>query len=370
MTRSPSPFRALNLVAFGRRRPALLGLNGLVLLLVLLAIALNASRLPFFTGTTYRAEFSDASGLQIGEEVRVAGVKVGQVRDIELRDDVVVVTFDVDGPRLGEQTSAGIEVKTLLGQHYLSVTPAGDGRLAEGATIPLSRTTTPLNVVPAFQQLTTEVGELDVDQLAQALGSITDVVEASAPEMRDTLVGLGRLSETVASRDRELRELFGSAEDVTGVLAARNDDLAALLTSSEQVLATLDSRRAVIEAIIRDAAGLAAELRGLVADNRATLRPALARINRVLTVLRANRDNIDEALRATALYGREFSSVGGTGRFFDGAITTPRGFAVCSFEPDTALSEILDPILSELNEVVNGSSAPCIPLGPAPGGEN
>ncbi|MFA6576509.1 MAG: MCE family protein [Nocardioides sp.] len=362
---------AYSLVELGRRRPALLAVHGLVITAVLLAIALNASRLPFFTGTTYQAEFTDASGLQVGEEVRVAGVKVGLVRDIELSGDTVVVTFDVDGPRLGADTTAGIEVKTLLGQHYLSVTPDGPGSLDAGGTIPLSRTSTPLNVVPAFQQLTETVEEIDTGQVAEAFDAISEVLDATAPEVRATLTGLGRLSESIASRDQQIQQLFSSADGVTATLEARNDDIVRLLGDSTDVLETLNARREVIARIITETSSLARQLRGLVADNRATVGPALAKLERVLDTLRANRDALDESITLTGVYGREFTNLGGTGRFFDGAITYPRGFAVCTVEPSNALSDVLDPILTELNQAVNGSTQPCLPLGPAadsPGG--
>ncbi len=352
-------------VDLGRRRPVLLAVNGLVVMLVLLLTALNASRLPFFTGPQYRAFFRDASGLQEGEEVRVAGLKVGLVRHIALDRGRVLVTFDVQGVRLGRSTTASIEVKTLLGQHYLGVTPLGSGELDPDQPIPLARTTTPLDVVPAFQRLSHDVQDIDTLQVAKAFDSISGVLDSTAPDLRGTLVGLGRLSLTVSTRDAQLRRLFASADSVTGTVAARDRDLARLLGSSDQVLQMLEARRAVISRIIVETTALSRQLRGLVADNRRTVGPALAKLGRVLAVLRRNRGNLDESLRLTALYGREFSNVGGSGRFFDGSITAPRGLAVCTVSPRNALSGIIDPLLSSLNKAANGSSAPCLPVGPA-----
>lgn len=356
----------MSLISYGRRRPALFALEGLVLLLVVLLLCFNLDRLPFTTGATYRAEFGDASGLQPGEEVRVAGLKVGTVRDIDLSGTKVVIRFDVKDVQLGRYTRAGIEVKTLLGQHYLSVTPAGPGSLREGTTIPLSRTSTPVNVVPAFQQLTTQVQDIDTHQLAAAFDSMSSVLARSAPEVRGTLTGLARLSATVASRDNEIRTLFRRADGVTGVVAARDKELGQLLTSSDQVLQVLDARRETIRRIITDTARLARQLRGLVADNRAQLGPALDKLDRVLKLLRRNRQNIDDSIRLTGVYGRTFTNVGGSGMFFDGTLKFPSGLAVCnSAENDTALDQVLAPVLSTLNQAVNNSSQPCLPLGAA-----
>ncbi len=98
----------------------------------------------------------------------------------------------------------------------------------------------------------------------------------------------------------------------------------------------------MIARIITETSSLARQLRGLVADNRATVGPALAKLERVLDTLRANRDALDESITLTGVYGREFTNLGGTGRFFDGAITYPRGFAICTVEPSNALSGVLD----------------------------
>ena len=54
----------------------------------------------------------------------------------------------------------------------------------------------------------------------------------------------------------------------------------------------------------------------------------------MLAVLRKNRANIDQSVKLTSLYGREFSNVGGSGRFFDGSITAPRGLALCTVSPE------------------------------------
>jgi phospholipid/cholesterol/gamma-HCH transport system substrate-binding protein len=352
------------LIDLGRRRPALLAAQALVVLAGLLAVSLNAGRLPVFTGTTYRAVFSDASGLQEGTEVRVAGIKVGKVRQIDLDDDRVVVTFDVTDVPLGDDTRAAIEIKTLLGQHYLSVTPAGSGRMEEGEAIPRSRTTTPLSIVPALQQLSTTSAALDTDQVAQALDALSGVLRSASPEVRGTLTGIARLSRTVASRDQQLQRLVESADTVTGVLATRDAEVATLFRSSQQVLETLDRRRRLIEEIVDAVASLSRELSGLVADNRATLGPAMDKVNRVLAMLRRHRRDLDDSLRMVAVYGRLFTSVAGSGRWFDGSITLPKGYALCSSGADGATG-ILDPVLSEINGSVNGSRTPCLPVGPA-----
>lgn len=344
-----------------------IAVNGIIVLVLLFAVAVNFQRLPFVGGgDTYRAEFADASGLVSGEEVRIAGIKVGTVTDIKLGHARAIVTFTVKGVDLGQDTTAGIEVKTLLGQHFLSVTPAGSGKLEEDSLIPLARTSTPVNIVPAFQQLTTQTQDIDTAQVADAFDALSETLSRTAPEMTQTLRGLSRISKSITVRDEEIRELFARTSQVSGVVAARDADIAQLLTDTNTVLAELNRRRETITQIISGTTSLARQLQGLVRDNSEQLQPALTKLNGVLAVLRKNKANIDETIKVAAVYGREFVNVGGSGRWFDASIKAPQGAALCTNGGlPTALTALLNPILSQLNQAQNGSNKPCLPLGPA-----
>jgi len=340
---------------------------GIAVLTIAFTLAINVQRLPLVGGgTVFKAEFTDASGLVPGEEVRVAGIKVGQVTAIELGKARAVVSFRIKGVDLGNATTAGIEVKTLLGQHFLSLDPAGSGKLDEGAVIPLERTSTPVNIVPAFQRLTEQTQEIDTEQVAAAFDALSETLTRTAPEMTDTLRGLSRISKSVSVRDEQIRELFARTSFVSGVVAERDADIAQLLTDTNTVLAELDRRRETITRIIDGTSNLARQLGGLVSDNSEQLEPALTKLNGVLAVLRKNRANIDEAIKVGAVYGREFANVGGTGRWFDASIKIPRGFAVCTTGGLPAgIGTLLNTVFSQLNQSVNNSDKPCLPLGPA-----
>ncbi len=339
-------------------------LAGFVVMAAAMALAMNFQRLPAFgADETYHAEFSDAAGLQVGEEVRVAGVKVGKVTEIALDGNQVVVSFTVSDVDLGTSTTASIEIKTLLGQHYLNVTPAGASDLESGSTIPLARTTTPMNLVPAFQQLTTTVQELDTEQVAEAFDALAETLDATAPEVSDTLRGLTRLSRAVSTRDEQIRELLDQASHVSGVVAARDRELGELLRGSDQILQTLVERRQLINRLITGTRDLAVEVSGLVDDNEAALAGTLGKLDQVLQILRDNRTNIDDVMKYGSVYAREFTNVGGSGEWFDATVKAPRDAAVCMTQSsDDALAELLGPALSAL-----GNGQPCLPLAPPSG---
>ncbi|KAA1427816.1 MCE family protein [Nocardioides antri] len=344
-------------------RTAVLGLTAAILATLL---AVNFNRLPLVGGglTEYKAEFTDASGLVEGEEVRIAGIKVGTVTDIALDGDKVVVTFGVSGVELGDQSTASIEVKTLLGQHHLAVTPQGSGTLEQGATIPVQRTSTPLNIVPAFNQLADHSAKIDTQQLAAAFNSLAELAEDTAPHVRGTLRGLSRLSRTVSSRDVELKELLARANQVSGVVAARDRELGELLTSSLRVLTVLRQQRTTIDRLIAGTTALSLQLTGLVRDNQADAHIALERLNGVLAVLRDNRAEIDRIIELGAVYGRVFVNTVGTGPWFDGTNKYPNGMTLCHAGGTGPFDGLLADAFVQGN---NGKDA-CLPLGESEGG--
>lgn len=343
---------------------ALVGLLGIA---VLALLALNLDRLPVLGGAkTYHAEFADASGLVEGEEVRIAGIKVGKVTRLELDQGKVLATFTVNDTTIGRKTTASIEIRTLLGQHYIALNPAGSDALPYGSTIPLARTTSPMNIVPAFQRVTKDLADIDSAQLAEAFKALSTTLSVTAPEMDATLRGLQRLSESVVSRDEAIERLLDRASAVTGVVASRDHEIAELLTATEQVLSMLDDRRKVILQVIDGTEQIAQQVAGLVEDNQQQLGPVLANLNAVLKLLEKNRKQVDQILDYAHQYAKVFVSVGGTGRWLETTVKAPRGLALCrTARAPEDLAALLDPLLSAANNAVNGSNQPCLPVGPA-----
>jgi len=130
---------------FRERNPVVVGAVSLVVLAMVLVAALRADDLPVIGGgDTYHAMFTEAGGLKVNDEVRIAGVRVGKVDEIALAGDEVRVSFKVDDAAdFGPDTRAAIKVKTILGSMFLALEPAGGGQLDEGATIPAARTSSP-----------------------------------------------------------------------------------------------------------------------------------------------------------------------------------------------------------------------------------
>lgn len=333
---------------FRERNPVPIGIIGVVIIVGILLIGMNASNVPFLGGggDTYAAAFTEAAGLKPGEEVRIAGVKVGTVRNVDLEGDHVRVEFRIDpGVTFGAQSRAEIKIKTLLGQHYLAIVPHGRGRQSPDDEIPTSRTTPPFNVVPAFSKLTRQTEKIDTKQLAKAFDTISNTFKDSPPEVRASLRGLSRLSRTVASRDDDLRELVRHTNRVSGVLAGHTREFTKLISDGDKLLRELRKRRAVIHDLLVNTVIFANQVNGLIKDNRAQLKPALDHLNSVIKVLNKNQGNLDNALKLLGPFIREFTDVAGTGRWLDGYVQNfiPLPFSI---GPDPGSDGLLSPQLS------------------------
>ena len=327
MARESKPFRD--------RNPVTIGAVSLAVIATLVFLAFNAQSLPLIGGgTVYRAQFSEAAGLQPDDPVRVAGVKVGTVESLALEDGAVTVEFRVKDAFVGDRSEAAIKIETVLGAKYVALVPRGSEELDPDERIPLERTASPYDVVEAFADLSTTVTEIDTDQMARSFEVLADTFADTPDEVRTSLAGLARLSDTIASRDVQLQQLLSATRDVTQVLADRNGEFTQLILDSNVLLEEVRERRELIDSILTDTQELARQLSGLVADNREALTPALQQLSAVTDILSRNRAALAQTVNNLAPFVRVFTNTLGNGRWFDSFVDdllpTIIGSAVCS----------------------------------------
>lgn len=306
-------------VPFRERNPVVIGAVSLAVLFGLLLAAFRAQDLPLIGGgDTYYAAFSEAGGLEPGDEVRIAGVRVGKVESVELDGDHVKVAFRVDtDSAFGEDTRAAIKVKTLLGSMFLALEPAGSGQLAEEAEIPVEHTSSPYDVVEAFEGLAATSEEIDTDQLATSLRTLADLTRNTPEEFRDALSGVSALSTNIAEKNEQIGTLLTNLDRVTTVLDARDQDIVKLMKDSDVLFRALVARRDAVHRLLVSTTTLSKSLTALVRESRDDLKPALTALEETLAVLTKNEENLDNSLRLMAPFYRVFASTLGGGPWFD-----------------------------------------------------
>ncbi|WP_017936541.1 MCE family protein [Nocardioides sp. Iso805N] len=310
------------MIPFRERNPVKVGAVSIAVLALIVLAAFKADSLPLIGGgTSYSADFSEAGGLKAGDAVRIAGVRVGKVSKIGLDNGHVKVDFKVksDSP-FGTRTGAAIKVQTLLGQMFLDLQPAGPGQLSKGTEIPVSRTTSPYDVVKAFSGLADTAGKIDTDQLASALTTLADLTRTTPKSFQAALTGVAALSKNIAAKDDRINTLLHNLDKVTGVLDQRDQDIVDLMKDSASLFSALEAKQQAIHQLLTSTTTLSQELSKLINQSRADLKPTLASLQTVIDVFTKNDDNLDATLRLMAPFYRDFSQVLGNGPWFDSYI--------------------------------------------------
>jgi phospholipid/cholesterol/gamma-HCH transport system substrate-binding protein len=301
---------------FAERNPIIIGVIGAVVLSAIVIGALQFNVWSSFTrGHTYTAYFADAGGLKTGAAVQVAGFKVGEVKDIALKDSQALVTFDVDDDvRVGDRSEAAIKTKALLGSKVLEVTPRGDG--TQQGTIPQARTTSPYQLPDAIGDLSATISGLNTDQLSNSLTVLSQTFADTPPQLQAAMAGVVRFSQTLDQRDAELRSLLGNANKATAILSQRSDEIVMLVANTNALLVQLESQSNALDQLSSNFSALSKQLQGLIADNRAALKPTLDRLNGVLTIIDNRKSKVQEALKGLRDYATSLGESVSSGPFF------------------------------------------------------
>lgn len=301
---------------FSERNPLVIGAVGIAGVLAAMLIAVNYRALPFINEQNeFSAYFADASGLIANSAVQVSGAKVGRVESISLDGPRVLVTFSVDdGIQVGDRSEVAIKTKSLLGAKILEVYPRGGGE--QDGVIPLDRTRSAYQLPDALGDLTAAISGLNTDQLSESLSTLADTFSETPPDIKVAVQGVARFSETLNKRDENLRKLLENAHKTTGVLAERSDQIVSLVSDTNALLVELRGQSDALDQISGNIATVTQRIKGVIDDNRTTLKPALDKLNGVLELLNNRKAELQEAIKGLNRYALGLGESVGSGPFF------------------------------------------------------
>ncbi len=353
---------------FQERNRFVIGAVGLSLIVGIVVFALRYDKLPILNSTEhYSALFAEAGGLKSGAAVQVAGYRVGEVSSVDLDGPRVLVTFDIDGDvRLGEQTEANIRTKSLLGSKVLEVTPRGTGQLSD--TISLERTRSPYQLPDALGDLASTIDGLDTNGVSDALATLADTFKDTPPNVQAAVEGVGRFAQTLNGRDSALRALLANANKATTVLSQRADEVAGLVANSDALLAELRTQSDALEEISGNLSALARQFSGFIADNKTQLRPALDKLNVVLSIVDSRKAGLQQAIKYLNQYAMSLGESVASGPFFKAYIANLLPGQFVQPFVDAAFSDLgLDPnVLLPSQRTDPQTGQPATPALPVP----
>lgn len=269
----------------------------------------------------YRAVFTDATGVVKGDDVRVAGVKVGTVADVTVVDrDQALVSFDVstDVPMTG-RTFATIRYRNLVGQRYISLTEeiGDDVQLEPGDTIPVSRTAPALDLTVLFNGFKPLFKALSPEDINQLSYEIVQVFQGEGGTLESLLGHTASVTSTLADRDEVIGQLLENLDFVLDHLADRDEQLSDLILSFRRLVGGLKDDREAILGSLDGISELSVETAGLVEGIRPPLVQDVKQLRRFAGNINENKGELDRAMKVlpiklnkigrTATYGSWFN---------------------------------------------------------------
>lgn len=230
-------------------RKSLIGLS------LFLVVATVASWMVFVTlrrevagsTNTYSAIFTDVSGLHPGDDVRVAGVRVGRVQGVDLEGAVAKVTFRVQKEQvLYRDTIASVTYQNIIGQRYLGLSGGTSGDrtpLANRSQIPLDRTRPSFDISYLLNGFEPLFMLLDPQQVDNLTNGIIQALQGDSGSVLTLITETSALAESLAGPDQVLGEVITKLNDVVTNLAGQTNDLRAVIDQTRDVLVTLGNRR-------------------------------------------------------------------------------------------------------------------------------
>ncbi len=192
-------------------------------------LVVMVGNLTFGASKPYKAEFVDATGVVKGDDVRVAGVKVGSVTDIEIIDRPrALVSFDVDSDvSVNLATHAAIRYRNLVGQRYISLSQqVGDTTpLEEDAVIDVRNTSPALDLTVLFNGFKPLFQALSPDDINQLSFEIVQVFQGEGGTLESLLGHTASVTKTLADRDEVITDLIVNLDDVLDRIADRDSEL-------------------------------------------------------------------------------------------------------------------------------------------------
>lgn len=278
----------------------------LLALLCVLAVVASGCSVFGSSGTIdVQAEFRRTFNLFPQSPVRVLGVHVGQVVELETEpgSEVVTVTLRIDDDvELSTDSDAVILNSSLLGERYVQLVDGEeDEPLEDGALIPLDRTHVPFEFDEVLEGLNDFVGGLEEDEVGRLVTNLSDLLEGNGAQLGETIDAASGAVAALKENDEELIELAGAVADLNETMATRDEELAALLQDWIRVTDTLTSESTDLDGALDNLVVLTREIAELMLEHRETLSQDIDTVTRVGRTL--NR-NLDQASRAI-LYSAE-----------------------------------------------------------------
>lgn len=276
-------------------------------LVVLLSLGTTlVVRAKFFEPQTFTAHFSSATGLYPGDEVRIAGVKVGTIRSIAPNPDDAAVELEVRHEvRVPADAKAVIVAQNLVAARYVQLAPLyhpGEPRMASGATIPQTRTAVPVEwdeVKKQLSVLATSLGpdsQLSTSSAGRFIESTANAMQGNGDKLRQTFAQLSELARILASGSGDIVATIKNLQAFVTALRDSSDEIVLFQNRIATFSTVLSDSRSDLDATISELAVAVGEVQRFISGTRDKTAEQVQRLANATQVLADHRTDLENIL--------------------------------------------------------------------------
>jgi virulence factor Mce-like protein len=245
--------------------------------------------------------FDSAVGVYETSDVLSLDAAIGTVEDVELTGDHVRVVLSLrDDVPLPADVHATIEAQTVLGERNVTLFPswdaeleaAGAPRLADGDTIPLERTSVPVEPDEALQAFNELVASLDPDVVGGLVTDSATILDGRGERIGASIDAATDLTETLVAIDTPMLEAAGSLNRIASVLNDRDTQLRTLIDDFGSAVDVLAGEREQVQGLLSSLVTLSGEVTAILDVHGERLPPTIATLVAAMQVVETNRDTI------------------------------------------------------------------------------
>ncbi|NKZ10865.1 MCE family protein [Mycolicibacterium septicum DSM 44393] len=251
--------------------------------------------------TVYSAVFGDVSSLREGDSVRMAGIQIGTVDKVALRQDKTVeVGFDTDRDVvLTQGTRAVVRYLNLVGDRYLELvdSPGRNTKLAAGAQIPRERTAGALDLDLLLGGLKPVIQGLNPDDVNALTSSLIAVFQDQGTTVDSLMAKTASFTNTLADNSATVQSVIDNLKTTLQTLSQDSDQFSGTIDRLQRLVDGLSTDRDPIGAAIESLDNGTASLADLLTQARPPLAGTVDQLDRLAPLLDQDKDRLETGLR-------------------------------------------------------------------------
>jgi phospholipid/cholesterol/gamma-HCH transport system substrate-binding protein len=286
-------------------------------------LAVAVGNLSLAPSHTYAALFTDATGIQTGSPVRVAGVDVGRITSIRLQPNgetrLARVSFTVDrNVPVYKAAEIDLRYENLLGGRYLAIVERpGDSTADSGNTFPVTQTRPALNLTALFNGFQPLFAALNPTQINALSLEIVRTLQGEGGTIADLLANTASLTKNLADRDAVIGRVVTNLTDVLTSLDTRDKSITDLIEGFRTLMTGLATNSDTISQSLPELAKLLDSTSGFLGNVRSPLHDDLVAVGDLASKVASAKDGLDKVLQEMPDHVNATTRVGTYGSWFN-----------------------------------------------------